>query len=396
MSGEAQRRERYAVLDAWRGICACLVVLVHVPVAHVFHDAQRFVNMQLFVDFFFVLSGFVIYHAYGQRLTTERSGVGFMIRRFGRVWPLHAAVLAGFVALELVKLAATHVMSLTLDGVPFTADRSWSALVSNLVLTQAFDLHGMTTWNGPAWSIGVEFYTYAVFAIAVLAFGPRAAVFAGLALIGLAGVVHFSQAWMFTTHDFGFWRCLYGFFAGCLVSMAIKQSRDVSGFGNFAELACVAVLLAFIWSTGHDASSLLAPLIFAIIVYVFAFECGAVSRFLLTAGPQALGLWSYSIYMIHMLVFAVLKIVFTVAAKVPQLHLSAPVTTPVKLWSFGSPTLDLILVAGELAAVIALAGLSYAWIEAPARRYFARLADAVEAAPEMAASSVAAKPGSAG
>ena len=97
---------RYQVLDAWRGICALLVAFVHVPVAHAWQNAEAFHSLQLFVDFFFVLSGFVICHAYGRRLDVDRDWPGFMIRRFGRVWPLHAAVLAGFAVIELLKLAA--------------------------------------------------------------------------------------------------------------------------------------------------------------------------------------------------------------------------------------------------------------------------------------------------
>jgi peptidoglycan/LPS O-acetylase OafA/YrhL len=84
------RGPRFEVLDAWRGICACLVTLVHIPVAHTFYADRWFTNMQLFVDFFFVLSGFVICHAYATRVTDTRSAGGFMIRRFGRIWPLHA------------------------------------------------------------------------------------------------------------------------------------------------------------------------------------------------------------------------------------------------------------------------------------------------------------------
>ena len=211
---------RYRVLDAWRGICACLVAFVHVPVAHGWQSANAFHSMQLFVDFFFVLSGFVICFAYGERLQRDRNWRGFMIRRFGRVYPLHFAALAGFVALELAKAVTGLFTTLPVDGAPFTGSRSMASLVSNLVMTQSFGLHGMTSWNGPAWSIGVEFYTYCVFAAAVLA-GARQGVFLALAMLGFAVMALFSPLWLFSTHDFGFWRCLYGFFLGCLVCNVI-------------------------------------------------------------------------------------------------------------------------------------------------------------------------------
>ncbi len=371
---------RYGVLDAWRGICACLVTIVHIPVAHPWQQAAAFHNMQLFVDFFFVLSGFVIFHAYGERIKDRATTWGFVIRRFGRVWPLHAAVLAGFVGLEIIKAVAGTALHLPLDGTPFSDNHSIASLISNLALTQAFDLHGMTTWNGPAWSIGVEFYTYLVFAAAVLACGARAGVFAVLAAAGLLGVAAFSEAWLFTTHDFGFFRCLYGFFTGVLVSMLVARQPAPLRVSTAMEIAAVGIMAVYIAATGVDATSLAAPLMFALLVYVFAFEGGAVSRLLQGRAAQALGLWSYSIYMVHMLLFAVLKIAFTLTAKFPGVPLTAPVATPVKLWSLGGPLSDVALVAVELAAVIALASVSFRTIEAPARMWFAAIASQAERA----------------
>lgn len=376
-------QQRFEVLDAWRGICACLVALVHVPVAHGLHAVTAFNNMQLFVDFFFVLSGFVICHAYGQKLTEPAGAANFMIRRFGRVWPLHAVILSGFLVVELAKLAASFVVQVPLDGVPFATNHSWTTLVSNLALTQAFNLHGMTSWNSPAWSIGVEFYTYAVFAFIVLSDGPRRSNFAGLAAFGLLGVVTFSPDWLFTTHDFGMFRCLYGFFLGCFVYEVRRRHPVV--MGTRVETLALVTLVIFLLSTGRDATSLAAPVIFALLVYVFAAEQGAISRALHAKPAQSLGLWSYSIYIVHMLVYALLKIVFTGLAKFSWAGLSSIPAEPVKLWSFGNPALDWALVVLHLALTLWMAKLTYERIEEPARTWFAHAADAMTAGPRRAA-----------
>lgn len=369
---------RYRVLDAWRGICACLVTLVHIPVAHVWQSSSLFHNMQLFVDFFFVLSGFVICYAYARSLTADRNWQAFIIRRFGRVYPLHFAVLMGFVLLEIVKWAAQANGSGGFEGAAFTGPRSPETLISNLLLTQSFGLHGMTSWNGPAWSIGVEFYTYAIFAIAVLTFGPRSIVFAALSLLGFAVVALFSPLWLFGTHDIGFWRCLYGFFLGCLIAQAVASRGHEGNLraskATVRELAAIAVLAGYLGIAGLNATSLAAPIVFALIVFVFAAERGAISRALLTAPAQALGLWSYSIYMIHTLLFTVMKSVLAVIASKGLLPLSSPVMEPVRLWTLGNPSGDAMLTAAYLALVLFLARFSYAWIEAPARAYFSRVA----------------------
>ncbi|HRJ68745.1 MAG TPA: acyltransferase [Beijerinckiaceae bacterium] len=368
---------RYAVLDAWRGICALLVTVVHIPLAHRWLGAQWFENMQMFVDFFFVLSGFVMCHAYGHKLDEPVRYNSFMIRRFGRIWPLHAAILAGFVLLELVKLGAQVGLKLPMDGEAFTGPRSVATLVSNVFLTQSFNLHGMTSWNGPAWSIGVEFYAYMVFGLVVFYAGMRTAAFAALATVGLAGVGLFAPNWIFTTHDYGFFRCLFGFFTGCLVYQAVQKGRPAWS-GVTAEVAAVIVLVAFMLLTGRNATSLAAPIVFAGVVYVFAFERGPLSAALRTAPAQALGLWSYSIYMVHMLIFAVEKIALSVGEKVAALKLTSVVTPTGKFWTFNNGVLDTGFFAMQIALTLLASAITYRLIEEPARRWFARLADAYE------------------
>ncbi len=136
---------RFEALDSLRGVCAILVVMFHMPVASHWRDWGLVQHGYLFVDYFFVLSGFVIAHAYAERLRTSRDAGRFMVRRLGRVWPLHVLMLAAFIGLELARVwfsidAAT----------PFTRDRSVEAIFTNLLLIQAFNIHPSLTWNGPS------------------------------------------------------------------------------------------------------------------------------------------------------------------------------------------------------------------------------------------------------
>ena len=94
----------FRVLDSWRGIAALLVAIFHLNVFSPVYSLDFFRNAFLFVDFFFVLSGFVITHSYGDRMGTL-DGVGnFAVRRFNRLWPLHAIVLLAFVLVEVAKV----------------------------------------------------------------------------------------------------------------------------------------------------------------------------------------------------------------------------------------------------------------------------------------------------
>lgn len=377
-SSTLSSQHRFAVLDAWRGVCALLVTLYHIPLAHRLQGTQGFLNMQMFVDFFFVLSGFVMCHAYGQQLNSGKARFdGFMIRRFGRVYPLHLALILGFLVLELAKMAITLTLKMDIDGAPFTGPRSLESLGANLLLIQSFNLLGMTSWNGPAWSISVEFYAYFVFAVVVMLAGMRTALFTALATIGVAGVALLSPNYIFTTHNYGFLRCIYGFFVGCLVyqavmwTMARGLTKRFSSIGM--ELAVVAILILFIvFSTGP--TSLLAPIVFAGVVYVFAFERGIVSTALHSSPAQALGLWSYSIYMVHVLIFTVEKLGMGLLAKKGVLGLTAVQTATGKLWTFNNVALDAAFFATQIALTLVVSKWTYDLIEDPWRRRFAAIA----------------------
>jgi peptidoglycan/LPS O-acetylase OafA/YrhL len=94
---------RFVALDSWRGICALLVAIHNLNFGSWLPQVAFVAHSTLFVDFFFVLSGFVISHAYLDKLACPRNVSRFILRRIGRLWPLHAATLAalvGFAALD--------------------------------------------------------------------------------------------------------------------------------------------------------------------------------------------------------------------------------------------------------------------------------------------------------
>ena len=158
--------QRFVALDAWRGIAALLVALYRLEADGYLHGLQIVQNAWLFVDFFFVLSGFVIAHAYLGRIDGKTSVRAFVIRRFGRVWPLHAVLLLVFVSMEVARLAVD-----LLKGNPsasFVDGRAPITVLWDLMLVQALGFTGTTLWNTPAWSISTEFWTYVVFAVLCL------------------------------------------------------------------------------------------------------------------------------------------------------------------------------------------------------------------------------------
>lgn len=96
-----------------------------------------------------MLSGFVIAITYRERLQNREVRV-YLLRRIGRLWPLHIAVLAAMV----VAAVAGSRLGLHLD------EFSWSTLPANIVLIQSWNIFDELTWNTPSWSISTEIFAY--------------------------------------------------------------------------------------------------------------------------------------------------------------------------------------------------------------------------------------------
>src|SRR5258708_20052461 len=98
---------RYRSLDSLRGVAATLVVFFHVSWNNRITGFHFFQQAFLFVDLFFILSGFIIATVYGRRIRTSPDAISFMILRFFRLYPLHFATLLFLVALQTPKYFAS-------------------------------------------------------------------------------------------------------------------------------------------------------------------------------------------------------------------------------------------------------------------------------------------------
>ncbi|MEI9994996.1 MAG: acyltransferase [Rhizomicrobium sp.] len=373
MSGAAHATARFRALDGWRGICALVVALHHLELWCFLFWQPLVREAWLFVDFFFVLSGFVLAHTYGDKLRDAAGIRSFVLRRFGRLWPLHAAVLLALIGLECVRLAMMHHLHGVAARPAFTGPNSVFAIFTNLALVQALGLHDALTWNGPSWSISTEFYTYLVFAL-ICAVAPsrglRVVLAAAAALLGAGVLARYSPLGMEETVRWGEWRCLFGFFTGVLAYEVWRRGWLGRLRGSLAEFAVVALVVAFITFEGRNGAVVyLAPPLFALAVLVFAAEGGVLSAALTTRPAAALGRWSYSIYMVHTLVLALLFSGLSVLDA--RLHRDWVVHHGGGLViDMGSEAANNLAMLAYLAAVVALAAFTWRVIERPGQALF--------------------------
>lgn len=369
--------KRFIALDAWRGIAALLVALYRLEADGFLHGLQLIQNAWLFVDFFFVLSGFVIAHAYLDRIDSGSTVRVFVIRRFGRVWPLHAVLLLVFVFIEIARFAFAAT-----KGDPsntFVDGRSPITILWDLMLVQALGFTGTTLWNTPAWSISTEFWAYIVFAILCLG-GRKMVTLAAPAIVatGLWVVGSFSPNGMDTTFQFGFARCLAGFFTGVMVLMLWRRHFRTLVLGNhlatFLEAAVITVICAFVALAGRSHWTLLAPFMFSMVVLIFAFQQGRISQTLASGIGRQLGDLSYSIYMTALLV----SLAFNKVPVVISNKLGQPVAVTPHVGA-GNPHSDFdlgyfLLNDGYallyLTSILIVSRATFRYIESPSRTFF--------------------------
>ena len=366
---------RHRALDGWRGVGALAVAVLHLKATGFLPDLPPLDGLTLAVDFFFVLSGFVIARVYTDELTAGGSPVIFAIRRFGRLWPLHVVLLLVLVAIELLKLAASLRTGHVPDLPPFAAARDPSMILPNVLLIQAFLSPDGLSWNYPSWSISAEFWTYLIFALVIIA-GPsrlraRLALFGGLVLVAWLALLTSAPDGMETTGNLAIARCLTGFFTGAVVERFYSSGllRRFSS-GALEIPAAVCAILLIVASSEWPQVRFAAPVVFALLVISHADDAGPLSRLLCSAPLQWVGKLSYSIYMTHALLLAYV---------LPRL------AGPVDRVLAGHGVLTEITVAGLfMLLLLAVSALTYRLVELPGQRIFSSLARQVAAPASLA------------
>lgn len=336
-------KPHYAILDGLRGVAAVLVVAFHMFEAHATSHLDQLINHgYLAVDFFFLLSGFVIGYAYDDRWQKMTLG-DFFKRRLVRLQPL---VVLGMLIGALTFYFQQCGLWPHIGEVP-----GWKVLLllfigfTLLPVPPALDIRGwqeMHPLNGPAWSLFFEYIANILYALIVRKFSPK--VLAGLVALAAGLLLHLALTsatgdiiggWSLAPAQLhvGFARVLYPFFAGLLLRRVANRTSL-----NHAFLLCSGLLVAVLamprlgggahlWMNGlYDAGSIL--LFFPLIVFLGA--SGEVKGRFSSRLCAFLGSISYPLYITHY------PLIYTYTAWVQNHYVPLREALPMSLLVFGS------------------------------------------------------------
>jgi peptidoglycan/LPS O-acetylase OafA/YrhL len=292
---------RYRILDSYRFIAAGMICLYHFNKADILGLATLsplFENIRLGVDFFFVLSGFVIAKTYLNTLQDRAAFGHFLWRRFARLYPLHLLTLLIGIAGGLL-IGHSRLQEGTNPEI-----FSSTAIIANLTLTHSLGVTSYGSFNIPSWSISAEMAVYALFPLfALLVTGLPAALNALLVVAYVIVTVlvrdHLGlRDWTLTWYDMGALRAVPTFFTGVLIAhLLATRWRNFAPSIGWAHGAFALALLPMHLNARDEWA--LAAFALVVLLAAAAEQNGAKSR-LQSPRFVHLGDASYALYMWHM------------------------------------------------------------------------------------------------
>lgn len=306
---------RIIKLDGLRGIFSLMIVFFHYPLEYsllISFDSFFIRSSYVFVDFFFVLSGFVISLNYANFSNSNDLWV-YIKKRFIRLYPLLFFTSSIFLIFNLISnnflpdltnfhKANSLIINNYIEDILFTN--------SNQILGNSQGL------NIPSWSISAEFISYIVYGLVSLFFISKSKkiIIAGIILISLYYYFYELDFYM-NNSEFGFLRSIICFHLGYFVFILSKRIKKINVLFEYAIPVLLILILYYINNLEGNPKKFIfgfiTPVFFSISILILLKTRGVISKFLEFKFVQFLGKVSFSIYLTHQLLLVVItRIVF--------------------------------------------------------------------------------------
>lgn len=307
-----ESKNHYQILDGLRGVAALLVVAFHVFETYSGDRFHQIINHgYLAVDFFFLLSGFVVAYAYDDRWG-KMSQWDFYKRRLVRLQPM--VIIGSIVGAALFYFQSCGMFPLV------SQTPVWKMLLVMVVgftlvpLTPSMDIRGwqeMHPLNGPAWSLFFEYIANILYAVFVRKFSKIG--LAVLVFLSACLLIHYLVmgpqgdvigGWSVDARqlNIGFTRLLYPFFAGVLLCRMNKLIHIKGAFAVSSLLIAVILFIPRIGGSTHLWMNGLYESFCIIVLFPLIVSIGAGGTLTGKYGIKVckfLGAISYPLYITH-------------------------------------------------------------------------------------------------
>ena len=311
-------KAHYAILDGLRGVAALMVVIYHIFEGYAFAGGGIIESLNhgyLAVDFFFILSGFVVGYAYDDRLGKSMKTKDFLKRRLIRLHPM--------VIMGAVLGAATFCIqgSTQWDGTEISISLVMLSMLCAMLFILAipggcYEIRGngeMFPLNGPSWSLFFEYIGNILYALFVRRLSTKLLTaivvslgigYTAFAVFDASGYGNIGVGWTFDSVNFlgGMLRMIFPFSMGLLLSRNFKPFKVKGSFWLASSILIIIFAIPYIPSDGNICyngilEAVCVTLIFPILVRLGA--SGSTADHKSTAICNFLGRISYPLYMIH-------------------------------------------------------------------------------------------------
>ncbi|WP_310633819.1 acyltransferase [Paraburkholderia sp.] len=337
-------RSRYDVLDGLRGIAAMMVMAYHFTMHG---PSPLFPNGSICVDLFFILSGFVIFHAYGEKLANHSiSNSRYLVKRLIRLYPMlfissligiptlvfiNNVALANFSHSGLISATASNLLM-----IPYLGDRA----INNMGIAghpdpSSASIGAIFPINDPAWSLFFEIVASGLFVLFIRASEKKLitiAIWGALTTLIIAVLLEvnagrfalqFGLGWATSNFLGGFSRVVYGFATGILIYRLHFRNSQPAALVVFRKLIPSDVVLYTLFAAVCAFPYLMKGIYPFFIVFAIAPVLvwrGAeldLSSKLSGYAASLLGRLSYPIYLLH---FPIGRLVFAMSRSGHPVH----------------------------------------------------------------------------
>lgn len=311
-------KPHYELLDGLRGVAALLVIWYHIFEGYAFAGGGMIETANhgyLAVDFFFMLSGFVISYAYDDRWGKTMSLKDFFKRRLIRLHPM--VIMGAVIGVIFFYLQG----SVKWDGTEVPFSLVMLSLLMGILFIPAipgasYDIRGngeMFSLNGPSWSLFFEYIGNILYALFIRRFSNKVltiwTILLGLglgyfALCDVAGYGCIGVGWTLDKANLigGFLRMSFPFSLGMLLARNFKPIQVKGAFWICAIALAILFHIPYIASNGPISYNGVFEILCIAIVFPILIWVGASGKTTDNASTQVckfLGDISFPVYIIH-------------------------------------------------------------------------------------------------